>query len=467
MKKFFEKYDLLKVSGILVLLSVVLTWILPITYYQGGQLVTEEITRLGLTGFLNYGLLCVAYHFTVLVTFLLVLGGFYQVLSKRPGYQKLVKSISEKLKGREIPVTLIVSLIFAILGSLVNEYFPLFVLIPFVIAILNRMKVDKIAAFVSTFGGLLVGTIGSTYSSKVTGYLMNTFAVETADVLTTQTILFVVAFILLSIFTILRLRKTSKDKKFVEYDVFAFEDSKDKKAVKTWPYIIMIVLLIVAIPLAYMPWATWNVTIFQDITTWINEFEIFGQPILSYVFGTFTEFGKWDLFTIQYVMLAATLLIHWFGRVSWNEIFQSYGEGFKKIGKTVAILVMVYFVLELAVQCPVVPGIVDWIAGLTDNFNAIVTFIGASITSLVGVEMQYVMQLSGTFYAAAFKDMLPELLIIFQSAFGLISFVVPSSAILMLGLSYLDIPYKDWLKFIWKFLLAMLIIVIIIILIIA
>lgn len=467
MKKFFEKHDLLKVSGILVLLSVILTWIMPITYFQGDQLVTEEITRLGLSGFLNYSLLCVTYHFVILVFFLLVLGGFYQILSKRPGYQKLVKSISEKLKNCTIPVVLIISLLFAILGSLVDEYFPLLVLIPFAIAILNRMKVDRITAFVATFGGLLVGTIGSLFSTKVAGQLTSVFVVEQAEVLTTQTILFIVTFILLSIFTILRIKKTSQDKKFVEYDLFAFEDSKNKKeTARMWPYVIMMLLLFVVIPLAYMPWSTWKVTTFTEITTAINEFEIFGHPILSYVFGTFTEFGKWDLFTTQSVMLAGILLIKIFGKISWDEIFQDFGEGCRKIGKTVAVLIMVYLVLELAVQCPVIPGIIDWLAGLTNGFNAIVTFIGALLTSVFGIEMQYVLQLSGTFYASAFKDMLPELLVIFQSAFGLISFVVPSSAILMLGLSYLDISYKDWLKFIWKFLLAMLVIVIVIILII-
>ena len=34
------------------------------------------------------------------------------------------------------------------------------------------MKIDKITAFVSTFGGLLVGALGSTYSTKVAGAIL-------------------------------------------------------------------------------------------------------------------------------------------------------------------------------------------------------------------------------------------------------------------------------------------------------
>ena len=100
MKKFFEKYDLIKVSGIMVLLAVILTWAIPYGYFSGTEMVTEDITRVGLTNFMQYGLLGM-YYFTVLITFLFVLGGFYQVLSKTAGYQSIIKSISGKLKGHE------------------------------------------------------------------------------------------------------------------------------------------------------------------------------------------------------------------------------------------------------------------------------------------------------------------------------------------------------------------------------
>lgn len=467
MKKFFEKYDLIKVAGILVLISVVLTWLIPYGYFSGSEMVVEDITRVGLTNFYQYGLLGM-YYFTVLVTFLFVLGGFYQLLSKQPGYQKLIKNISGKLKGREVPFVLIVSLIFAILSSLINEYFPLLALIPFIIAILNKMKVDKITSFVATFGGLLVGTIGSTYSEKVAGYLLSTFNVEIGDVLTTQTIIFVIAYILLGIFTVIRMKKLKGDKKFEEYDKFEIETTEtSKKETKTWPYVVGLILFVITIVLAYLPWSSWEITFFADATTWVNELAIADQPIISYIFGEFTEFGAWDIFTVQFVMLFATMLIHWFSKTKLDDVFESYGEGFKKMGPVIVVMLVVYFILELAVMYPVVPIIVDWIASLTEGFSAILSFIAAAITSVFSVEMQYAMSLAGSYFAATYTEVQSVLVIIFQTAFGLVSFFVPSSAILMIGLSYLNIPYKDWMKFIWKFLLAMLVVIIVIILIIA
>lgn len=463
MKKFFEKYDLIKISGIMVLLSVILTWLIPYGYFSGSEMVLNDITRVGLADFMQYGLLGM-YYFTVLITFLFVLGGFYQVLSKTAGYQNLVKKISEKLKGHEILFVLIVSFILAAICGVSNEYFPLLVLIPFIATILNRLKVDKISTFCATFGALLVGTIGSTFSAKVVGYINTSLSTTTSTYMAVKVIMFAAAFILLSLFTVLRMKKTKNDKKFEEYDRFEIETVKSsKKAPKTWPYIVGIILIFVTIVLAYLPWSSWNVTLFDDITKWVNELSLFGVPIISYVFSAFKAFGSWDIFTIQFVLLFATLLIHWFGRVSLDEVFESYGEGFKKMAPVVIVLLVVYTILEFSVMFPVIPVIVDWFATLTSGFNAFLSFIGVFIASVFGVEMQYVMSLAGSYYATMFAENTSIMAIIFQAAFGFAGFFVPSSAILMMGLSYLNIPYKDWMKYIWKFLLAMLVVIAIII----
>ncbi len=466
MKKFFEKYDLIKLAGIMVLISVILTWLIPYGYFSGTEMVTDEIKRIGITNFFQYGLLGI-YYFTVLVTFLFVMGGFYQVLAKRAGYQKLIKNISRILKGKEIIVVLVTSFIFAVAGSLVTEYFPLIALIPFVIAILNKLKVDKISSFVATFGGLLVGAIGSTYSPKVAGALTNTFAIESKDILLCQIILFVVSFILLGLFTVLRMKKLKKPKNFEAYDKFEEEYTEEVKNAKSWPYIIGIVLFVLVTLLAYLPWGTWEIELWDNVTKWVQELSIAEIPIVSYIFGDIAAFGSWDIFQLQFVMLAVTVLMLIFGKTSFSEVCESYGEGFKKMSYTVIVMLLVYAVVEFSVMFPVIPVIVDWINGLTSGFNSLLTYLSAIITSAFSGEMQYAMNLAGTYYAATVDTSASVLAMIFQSAFGLVSFIAPSSVILMIGLAYLGIPYKDWMKFIWKFLVAMLAVSLIIILFIA
>ena len=464
MEKFFKKHDLIKVSGIMVLLTVLLTWLIPYGYFSGSEMVVQDITRVGLTSFFQYGLLGV-YYFTVLVTFLLVLGGFYQVLGKTLGYQKLVKNVSSKLKGKEVIAVLVSMFVFAALTSVSNEYFPLLVFVPFVVTVLSRIKVDKISAFCATFGGLLVGTIGGTYGGKVVGFINTTLGTTVKTFIGAKIALFVLAYVCLAVFTARRVKHVAKSADET-YDKFEVADP-GRKSAKVWPYIVGGCLIFVATVLAYLPWDTFKVTAFESATTWVNELSIAGVPIISYICGEFVAFGSWDIFTIQFVLLFATLLIHWFGRVKFDDVVDSFGEGFAKMAPVVIVLLFVYLILEFAVMFPVVPVIVDWFATISEKFNVVWNSIAIFITSLFGVGMQYVMSLSGTYYAAMFAGSTKVLAIIYQAMFGLVSFFAPSSAILMIGLSYLGIPYKDWMKYIWKFLVAMLLVIIIVLIIVA
>ena len=47
--------------------------------------------------------------------------------------------------------------------------------------------------------------------------------------------------------------------------------------------------------------------------------------------------------------------------------------------------------------------------------------------------------------------------ILFQGIYGIFSMVGPTSIILIFGLSYLNIPYTTWLKYIWRFILALIV----------
>lgn len=458
MKKFFEKHDLIKLSGILLLITVILTWVIKQGMFQYGEISVNEISRVGFSTFAQYAMLSI-YYFTVLVTFLFVLGGFYQVLSKTAGYQALIKGIVKKLKGHEILFVGIISLLIAAWTCIANEYLPIFVFIPFIITILNRLKVDKISAFSTTFGAILVGTIGSVYSSKVAGIYTGTFV---NSYIWVKIILFAISFILLTLFTIIRMKKSKNHDD--NYDLFEIETVKsEKKNPVVWPYIVGLILIGLTVICAYLPWSTWKIDMFSKATTWVNQLSIAGVPIISYIFSDFEAFGTWNIFSIQYVLIFATLLIHWFGKVSLDDVLTSVGEGMKKISKMVILMLIIYAILMFSVFYPTIPTIVDWIAHRVEGFNVVFAVINAFIASLFSVEPTYLMSLAGNYYAATYAANVDILAIIFQSIFGLASFFIPSSVVLMLGLSYTGTSYRDWMKHIWKFLLAMLIVIIIII----
>ena len=47
------------------------------------------------------------------------------------------------------------------------------------------------------------------------------------------------------------------------------------------------------------------------------------------------------------------------------------------------------------------------------------------------------------------------LAVLIQGIYGVTMFVAPTSVILVLGLSYLNIPYKEWIKKTWKLALVL------------
>ena len=51
--------------------------------------------------------------------------------------------------------------------------------------------------------------------------------------------------------------------------------------------------------------------------------------------------------------------------------------------------------------------------------------------------------------------------ILSQGIYGITMFVTPTSAVLALGLSYLGISYKEWIKKTWKLILALLALVVV------
>ena len=463
MKKFFEKHDLVKITIGMILLTVLLTWIVKQGYFNG-ELSVGEITRVGIFDLGTYGLLGM-YYFTVLVTFIFVLGAFYQFLSKLGAYQKLTDKISNRWKGKEIIYSLIVSFLFAALASIVNEYLVLVAFMPFVITVLSKMKVDKIGCFVSTFGAMLVGILGSTISPKIAGMNVQYFSIKYTTNLLEKIILFLVAFIIYSLFNVLHLRKTlgkttknGKAKKTAKEEIETTElfsnTVKNSDKSNTIPLIIVGIIAIIVTIMAYVPWnAVFNVNWFSTALTKVTEFKLFGVPIFSYILGNVSEFGSWDLFGVQVVMLLTIVVLQLCYRVSINDTIDAFGEGFKKVGKLVVILLLAYVILEFAVMYPVIPTILGKILG--SKFNVFTTSIAGIITGLFTSEYQYTVNLLYSFFTTSYASNLNVVSIILQSTYGLVSFFAPSSAMLLVGLSYLDIPYKDWMKYIWKFLLIM------------
>ena len=99
--------------------------------------------------------------------------------------------------------------------------------------------------------------------------------------------------------------------------------------------------------------------------------------------------------------------------------------------------------------------------------NAIIHSLLVILGSIFYVDFYYIS-------AGIFANMAPTLsdsanlsvyAVMFQSLYGLVQVVGPTSILLLVGLSYLEVPYKTWLKYIWRFVIELLIVIFIVLMI--
>ena len=449
MKKLCEKHSLLVGALITLFIAIILSWIFPEAYYSNGKLglsyaekfglfaSTANDTRVGLFDITTYGQL-VIYYFTTIFVFAFVVAGFYKLLGSTAAYQKLTDNIAKKFEGKEKIFVGIAAFIIACISGVSTEQFAIFALIPFVISILSKLKVDKVSGVTATFGAVLVGILGATYSVKISGQLANTstgLGVSYGNELLATIILFVIAYALLMFFTFVRMNKVQGTKENALIDPFIGEEVKaaNKKNVKVLPLVVCIIILFVSLILAYIGWeGAFGVTAFKDALAWIQDAELFNSKVYSHILGgTLAAFGSWDLFIGGGLILIASMVIKFIYRIPFSKVVEEFVSGFKAIGKPLALLVAVYTVLEISVIYPRVPGLVSLILGMGTNIATI--FISSILTTVFAVDFQYVVSLiAGAFSgfsnlnAAAFA---------LQAAYGLVCFIDQKSAILVFGLS--------------------------------
>ncbi|NLA43973.1 hypothetical protein GX865_07605, partial [Candidatus Saccharibacteria bacterium] len=217
------------------------------------------------------------------------------------------------------------------------------------------------------------------------------FSLEYNDFIWFKLCLFGISYILFNTFTVLHLKKKLKSKKDEALnELFDGENVTKKSKGKTWPMAVIFGLFVLISILAYMPWVeAFNVTIFNDITKSIKEYELLGAPVFGYLLGNVEAFGNWDLFGIQILMLITALIVKWTYKINLSDFFTSFGEGFAKVGKLVVVLLAAFLILEFAVMFPVLPTVVDWIMNLSSSFNVFLGTISGLFTSLFTTEYQY------------------------------------------------------------------------------
>ena len=474
-----KKHGLFKVLLIVLFLLVVLSYFVPNR--------TSEIAYLGL-GDVFVNSIQSFYYFFDTALFVLAIGGLYGVLNNTSAYKKLLNSIVTKVKPNSKKFVFITIIVFALLTSLTGLTMPLLVFVPFVVSIIILLGYDKLVAFSSTIGAIIIGFIGGifvTFKDPTSMYSVSFTSFEKFSGLDNMfvnlfpKILLLVAACGLFIYYVNKHIKSVEDKK-VKYDLnndadlLVSEVKGNYKDIKTWPLIIVLAVLLVLLILGFVPWTALNekFVLFDNFHEWllglkIGDFEIFKNVISS----NFTAFGQWatlgNYMMIIILILLAVIVIKFICKVKWNDIIDNFIDGCKKMLPVAGLTILAYAVLVCAYNNGFMEQLISSANESMNGLNLAMTSLFTLLGGIVNVDLYYTSV--GIFKPIldTFSDetMLPVLAMSFQTLFGFIMLVGPTSLLLIIGLTYLDIPYFTWLKYIWRFLLELFILIFVILLI--
>ena len=452
-----KSYDLFKWLGLFFFVAVVLSWIFKGGYFAGTnfQTITEEANPIGFTDVYTI----VTYGFQSVLPkalFVLAVGAFYGVLSKTDSYRRLVSAISKKIKGKEIIFTIIVSLLFTIMGSMLTQSLVALVFVPFVVSIILNTKLDKITAFVATIGSILVGLMGATYGfegiSEFSYYLGMYGGKEASLNIVYQALIAVVAFILLNFINVRHAKKVLKDKN-KEENIDPFMVEKATKKVSLIPSITILSLIFILVILGYVGWnSNFGISCFEDFHKWLTELSIGEFAVFGKIFGASSmAFGAWDLTIMPILLFFFALLAMLLDRMTIDGFITNIGNGLKVMIAPALLLVGVQSMIYIANFSPTIPVIINAIIDGIKNFNPYI----ASFVALIGSIFQPDLGFNGLtlagYYVSNYAEYASLVQNIFVMVYGLVGLCIPTSALLLIGLSYLNIDYKSWMKYIWIF----------------
>lgn len=425
------------------------------------------------------------YYFFDTVVYLLVLGAFYGVLKEVPAYKKLIDNIASKVKAHSKLFVILVTILFAVLTSVTGLINPLLVFVPFVVSIILVLGYDKLVAISSTVVAMLVGFVGGIFitfrdPNNYYGYAATTIegvtGLDLYSNIWAKLVLLVLGTALL-IFFITRYMKNVQDKK-VKYElndsneVSVSEVKGDYKNIKTWPMIVILSVILVIFILGYLPWNTlFGIECFDKFNNWllgikIGEFEVFSNIVSANLFGL----GNWaslgSYMAIIATLIVFTLITKFVYKVKFDDAIDNFMSGAKKMVPMIFLVIITYAILVCAYNFGFMSNIISLISDSKLGLNvASVSFIGA-LGSLLHSDLYYsVAGVFSTFMAQVTDESLYSVYALaFQSVYGIVSIIGPTSFLVIFVLKYFDVPYTTWFKYIWRFVLMLFLLVILVLL---
>ena len=130
--------------------------------------------------------------------------------------------------------------------------------------------------------------------------------------------------------------------------------------------------------------------------------------------------------------------------------------------KPAFVVVGAFTLLSVVYTSPYISTIGNKLLGLTDGFNLATMTLTTFISNIFHADLGFSGYIFGAYFVTEYIDFINPIYVMMISLYGLVQFFIPTGILMGIGLTTLNVRYRDWLKHIWKFVLGMLICLLII-----
>lgn len=475
-KKGFRMPSSYTVLFIIIALMALLTWVVPAGQYAtvDGNVVpgTYELADPNPQGFYQVVMAPVigmlgndATDGAIQVAFfILMVGGFLGVVTETGALDVGIASLVKKFKGREKMLIPVLMTVFALGGTTYGMGEETMAFYPLLIPVMLAVGFDTITAVSIILIGSQIGCLASTVNPFATGVASDAAGVGLMDGVIWRLIFFVVILAIGIFYVYSYASKIEKDptKSFVyktrqaDLEHFKLEKVSDTLTGKQKVVLTIFGFTFLIMVLSLIPWAKFNVTLFEDFNAFLADIPVFGQ-----FFGKALPLGDWYFPEITMLFLMMAILIGIVSKMGEERFIRVFMNGVCDLLSVALICAVARGIQVIMNDGMITATILKWgedsLAGLSSQAFIVLTYIFylpmsfliPSSSGLAGATMGIMAPLGEFAHVPAHL-----VITAYQSASGILNLIAPTSGIVMGALALGRVDIATWWKYIGKLILA-------------
>ena len=447
-----ERMSAFTIIFLLIIALALITLILPNaafdeagTIINGSGVVKAKISDVLLSPILGFG------SAVDVCVFVLILGGFLQVVTKSGALENGIKVLVKKLKGNELVLIPILMIIFSIGGTtygILEETVGFYALLAFTMV---AAGMDTIVASATVLLGAGSGVLGSTINPFATGAavaaLPEGMVVNQGIIIALGAVLWLVS-LGISIFFVMRyakkvkadkgstflsLQEQKKMEKFKEKDESKEVTLTGRQKATLWIFGITFIVMIIG----FIPWGEFGITFFDSWTGWLT-----GSALGGWYFN---ESAAW------FFLMAIVIGI--INGLSTNQIIDEFIAGARDILSVVLIVAVARGVYVLMSQTYldnyIIYNVADMLKGTPVALFTPCNYILHLVLSVLVPSSSGLATISTPIMAPLAAQLgysVETTIMTFVAANGLVNLITPTCGAIMGGLALAKVNYTTWVK---------------------